>query len=66
MTYLKQTRPQRKHKSLQSLVDTAKVPQAMVAFGAADALLRAFGLYPFIIDAVPQIKQELSCKCLCR
>lgn len=61
MNYLQQAWPQRKHKPLQSLIHTSMLPQAMVALGAANALLRAFGLYLLVVYAVPQVKQKLAC-----
>jgi len=33
----------------------------MIAFGTADVLLRAFGLNPFVIYAVPKVKKQLAC-----
>lgn len=61
MKYLQQAGPQREHKPLQSLIHTSMLPQAMVALGAANALLRALGLYPFVVYAVSQVKQQLAC-----
>ena len=51
--YLQQAGPKRKHKPVQSLVNASVLSQAMVALGAANALLRALDLHPLVIYAVP-------------
>ena len=38
------------------------VSQAMIALGAANALLRALGFYSPVINAVSQVKQQLACE----
>ncbi len=60
-TDLQEPRPQCIHKPLQSLIHPRKVTQAMIAFGTADVLLRPFGLNPFVIYAMPQVKEQLAC-----